>query len=67
MQVQFGRHGRYEEWFQRIHLATPESQGIRPDLVRFLTRWKLKVAGVRPYVNLCENVFNTTSLLNLKS
>ena len=58
MQVQFGRHGRYEEWFQRIHLATPESQSIRPDLVRFLTRWKLVV---------CENVFNTPSLLKLKS
>ena len=35
-QVQFGKQGMYETWFQRHHLATPESQGLRPDLVRYV-------------------------------
>ena len=35
-QVQFGKQDKYEAWFQRHHLATPESQGLRPDLVRYI-------------------------------
>ena len=35
-QVPFGQQSRYEAWFQRAHLATPESQCLRPDLVRWL-------------------------------
>ena len=35
-QVQFGKQNKYEAWFQRHHLATPESQGLRPDLVRYI-------------------------------
>ena len=35
-QVQFGKQDKYEAWFQQHHLATPESQGLRPDLVRYI-------------------------------
>jgi len=35
-QVQFGKQDKYEAWFQRHHLATPESQGLRPDIVRYI-------------------------------
>ena len=35
-QVPFGQQSRYEAWFQRAHLATLESQCLRPDLVRWL-------------------------------
>ena len=35
-QVQFGKQDKYEAWFQRHHLATPESQSLRPDIVRYI-------------------------------
>lgn len=35
-QVKFGNHKRYQEWFQRQYLATPESQTLRCDLIRFI-------------------------------
>lgn len=35
-QVRFGNHKRYQEWFQRQYLATPESQTLRCDLIRFI-------------------------------
>ncbi|XP_031782856.1 integrator complex subunit 3 isoform X2 [Nasonia vitripennis] len=34
--VRFGNHKRYQEWFQRQYLATPESQTLRCDLIRFI-------------------------------
>ncbi|KAJ9597651.1 hypothetical protein L9F63_011485, partial [Diploptera punctata] len=34
--VRFGYHKRYQEWFQRQYLATPESQSLRCDLIRFI-------------------------------
>lgn len=35
-QVRFGNHKRYQEWFQRQYLATPESQSLRSDMIRFI-------------------------------
>lgn len=35
-QVRFGSHKRYQEWFQRQYLATPESQSLRSDMIRFI-------------------------------
>ncbi|KAK0088867.1 hypothetical protein PV325_010464 [Microctonus aethiopoides] len=35
-QVRFGNHKRYQDWFQRQYLATPESQSLRCDLIRFI-------------------------------
>lgn len=35
-QVKFGTQKRYQEWFQRQYLATPESQSLRCDLIRFI-------------------------------
>lgn len=35
-QVRFGHHKRYQEWFQRQYLATPESQSLRSDMIRFI-------------------------------
>ncbi|CAK8680429.1 unnamed protein product [Clavelina lepadiformis] len=34
--VRFGHHKRYQEWFQRQYLATPDSQTLRSDLIRFI-------------------------------
>lgn len=34
--VRFGNHKRYQEWFQRQYLATPESQTLRCDMIRFI-------------------------------
>lgn len=34
--VRFGNHKRYQEWFQRQYLATPESQSLRSDMIRFI-------------------------------
>ncbi|ODN03544.1 Integrator complex subunit 3 [Orchesella cincta] len=36
LQVRFGQHKRYQEWFQRQYLATPESQTLRADIIRFI-------------------------------
>lgn len=36
LQVKFGSHKRYQEWFQRQYLLTPESQSLRCDLIRFI-------------------------------
>ncbi|KAK7115612.1 hypothetical protein V1264_001450 [Littorina saxatilis] len=36
LNVQFGHHKRYQEWFQRMYLSTPESQTLRCDLIRFI-------------------------------
>lgn len=33
-QVRFGNHKRYQDWFQRQYLATPESQSLRCDIIR---------------------------------
>ena len=35
-QVLFGNHKRYQDWFQRMYLSTPESQTLRCDLIRFI-------------------------------
>lgn len=35
-QVKFGHQKRYQDWFQRQYLATPESQSLRCDLIRFI-------------------------------
>jgi integrator complex subunit 3 len=35
-QVRFGHHKKYQEWFQRQYLATPESQSLRSDMIRFI-------------------------------
>ncbi|RWS03044.1 integrator complex subunit 3-like protein [Dinothrombium tinctorium] len=35
-QVKFGQQKRYQEWFQRQYLSTPESQSLRCDLIRFI-------------------------------
>ena len=35
-QVRFGSHKRYQDWFQRQYLSTPESQSLRCDLIRFI-------------------------------
>nr|XP_018909585.1 PREDICTED: integrator complex subunit 3 [Bemisia tabaci] len=34
--VRFGNHKRYQDWYQRQYLATPESQTLRCDLIRFI-------------------------------
>ena len=34
--VQFGTHQRYEVWFQKSYLSSPESQSLRPDLIRYI-------------------------------
>lgn len=36
LQVRFGQHKRYQEWFQKQYLATPESQTLRADIIRFI-------------------------------
>ncbi|XP_023239440.1 integrator complex subunit 3 isoform X1 [Centruroides vittatus] len=35
-QVKFGQQKRYQDWFQRQYLATPESQSLRCDLIRYI-------------------------------
>jgi integrator complex subunit 3 len=35
-QVKFGQQKRYQEWFQKVYLSTPESQSLRCDLIRFI-------------------------------
>lgn len=35
-QVKFGHQKRYQDWFQRQYLSTPESQSLRCDLIRFI-------------------------------
>ncbi|KAG8191408.1 hypothetical protein JTE90_010584 [Oedothorax gibbosus] len=35
-QVKFGHQKRYQEWFQKQYLSTPESQTLRCDLIRFI-------------------------------
>lgn len=34
--VKFGMHKRYQDWFQDKYFATPESQSLRSDLIRFI-------------------------------
>ncbi|XP_035209460.1 integrator complex subunit 3-like isoform X2 [Stegodyphus dumicola] len=34
--VKFGHQKRYQEWFQRQYLSTPESQTLRCDLIRYI-------------------------------
>ena len=34
--MKFGSHKRYQDWFQRQYLSTPESQSLRCDLIRFI-------------------------------
>lgn len=34
--VKLGQQRRYQEWFQRQYLSTPESQSLRCDLIRFI-------------------------------
>jgi len=36
LKVRFGVHKRYQDWFQRQYLSTPESQSLRCDLIRFI-------------------------------
>ncbi len=35
-QVKFGQQKRYQDWFQRQYLSTPESQTLRCDVIRFI-------------------------------
>lgn len=35
-QVKFGQQKRYQEWFQKQYLSTPESQTLRCDVIRFI-------------------------------
>ena len=35
-QVRFGQQKRYQDWFQRQYLSTPESQSLRCDLIRYI-------------------------------
>ncbi|XP_077989052.1 integrator complex subunit 3-like [Glandiceps talaboti] len=34
--VKFGQQKRYQDWFQKQYLSTPESQSLRCDLIRFI-------------------------------
>ncbi|XP_059154214.1 integrator complex subunit 3-like isoform X2 [Physella acuta] len=34
--VRFGTQKRYQDWFQRQYLSTPESQSLRCDLIRYI-------------------------------
>ncbi|GFO40922.1 integrator complex subunit 3 [Plakobranchus ocellatus] len=34
--VRFGHQKRYQDWFQRQYLSTPESQSLRCDLIRYI-------------------------------
>ncbi|ESP00345.1 hypothetical protein LOTGIDRAFT_140883 [Lottia gigantea] len=34
--VKFGQQKRYQDWFQRQYLSTPESQTLRCDLIRYI-------------------------------
>lgn len=34
--VKFGHQRRHQEWFQRSYLASPESQSLRCDLIRYI-------------------------------
>ena len=34
--VKFGNHRRYQDWFQKHYLTTPESQSIRVDIIRYI-------------------------------
>ena len=34
--VKFGQQKRYQDWFQRQYLSTPESQTLRCDVIRFI-------------------------------
>lgn len=34
--VRFGHHKKYQEWFQRQYLNTPETQSLRSDLIRYI-------------------------------
>uniref|UniRef100_H2ZMT6 SOSS complex subunit A homolog n=1 Tax=Ciona savignyi TaxID=51511 RepID=H2ZMT6_CIOSA len=34
--VRFGNHKRYQDWFQRQYLGTPDSQTLRSDLIRYI-------------------------------
>lgn len=73
-QVKFGLHRRYQEWFQRQYLSTPESQSIRIDLIRYICavvhptneqlnsnltpRW----AVIGWLLNTCTNVIDCANL-----
>lgn len=35
-QVKFGNHKRYQDWFQDRYFATPESQSLRSDVIRYI-------------------------------
>ncbi|XP_071964932.1 integrator complex subunit 3-like [Antedon mediterranea] len=34
--VKFGQQKRYQDWFQKQYLSTPESQSLRCDLIRYI-------------------------------
>uniref|UniRef100_A0A8C2RD57 Integrator complex subunit 3 n=1 Tax=Capra hircus TaxID=9925 RepID=A0A8C2RD57_CAPHI len=34
--VRFGQQKRYQDWFQRQYLSTPDSQSLRCDLIRYI-------------------------------
>nr|XP_039258318.1 integrator complex subunit 3-like [Styela clava] len=36
LKVRFGQQKRYQDWFQRQYLSTPESQLLRGDLIRYI-------------------------------
>uniref|UniRef100_H3A5Q1 Integrator complex subunit 3 n=1 Tax=Latimeria chalumnae TaxID=7897 RepID=H3A5Q1_LATCH len=35
-QVRFGNQKRYQDWFQKQYLSTPDSQSLRCDLIRYI-------------------------------
>lgn len=34
--MRFGQQKRYQDWFQRQYLSTPDSQSLRCDLIRYI-------------------------------
>lgn len=36
LHVTFGNQKRYQDWFQKTYLSTPESQSLRCDIIRFI-------------------------------
>ena len=68
--VKYGQQKRYQDWFQRQYLNTPESQSLRVDLIRYIcvvvhpTNEQLN-AGLTPRWALCGWLINTcTSLID---
>jgi integrator complex subunit 3 len=68
--VKYGAQKRYQDWFQRQYLNTPESQSLRVDLIRYIcvvvhpTNEQLN-SGLTPRWAVCGWLINTcTSLID---